>query len=134
MNPSPPNNLEQDLTQQLRLASAPYRRALAILADGAGPAPGAPDWNAALTRLQPVMRQIQELEGTLSPLRESWIQSGRRGGQELKGLLAEHRQLLESLLSRIDALETRLRARRGELQPQVDQFLRHRQMQKAYRA
>lgn len=113
----------------------PYRRSLATL-EAALPsaAPAESELADALARIQPAMRQVQELEAALAPLRQAWLGLAQRPGPELKQALQVHEQLLTGLIGKIDDVERKLQQARRQLVPAVDACIRHQQMQRAYRA
>lgn len=133
MKHSQNDQIEQQLTHQLRQAEAPYRRALAVI-QASVPETGSDveDVSKCLTRLEPLMRQVQSLEAVLAPLRQQWLALARQPGAELRQVLQQHEQLLGRLIGRINVLETQLQSQRREVIPSVDSYVRHQQMQRAY--
>lgn len=121
-------NLEQQLTQELRHAESHYRRALQLLRSRAR----SNDWHETLELMQPALRELQEIELTLAPVRKDWNASGQRGGSELQALILSQRATLGELLQHIAELEERVKQRRNELAPQLDHTLAHQKMQRAY--
>lgn len=124
--------LEQQLLSELQRAETFYRRALAHLQGNSLESGTVEEIAACLSRMEPVMLQIQTQEGTLSPLRKEWGESGRRPGPELKRMLAIHEELLQSLIKRIDAMESQMQQHRRQAIPGLDRVVRHHQMQRAY--
>lgn len=129
---SSPSELEQELIAQLRRAEPSYRRAAAMLASEFHPESGMEDVSTCVQRLQPLMQRVQEHEDLLAPLRQQWLTLRCTPGGELRRLLGEHEQLLQGLISRIHSLESHAARLRRTLLPEVDSYVRHHQMQKAY--
>lgn len=133
MNHSATDSLELKLISELRRIEGAYRRALAMIRTSLPERdPSAEQISAFLCQFQPVMRQLQEMENSLAPLRKQWLAQSRRPGAELIGTLRVHEQLLGELLSRIDGFERELQRARKALLPAVDNCVRHQQMQRAY--
>lgn len=133
MKHSPNDQIEQRLTHQLRQAEAHYRRALAVIQASVPESdPHLEDVSKCLTRLEPLMRQVQSQDAVLAPLRRQWLALARQPGTELRQVLQLQEQLLGRLIGRIDALQTQLQTQRRELIPSVDSYVRHQQMQRAY--
>lgn len=125
-----PPRLEDELTRALSQAETPYRRALALLEEADGSDVHAV--NRCLDQVQPLLRQIRDLDDRLTLLRRDWLSVPRRPGPVLAGLLRTHEQLLSTLLGRLGQLEQLLQGQRRQLAPVVDDHMRRQQMQRAY--
>ncbi len=125
--------LETALLGLLQRAEGPYRRALAMiemcLPD---PDPAADEISDCLSRLEPLMRQAQEIEVELAPRRQEWIERGYKPDSSTRQVFADHQKLLGSLLEKIHRLEQRMLSLRQKAKPEVDTWIRHQQMQRAY--
>lgn len=127
------NPLEFQLINELQHAETLYQRALKGLQAGVPqPAPAAEDITRCLDRMQPLLSRIQAQESSLAPLREAWMRQACAAGPELKRLLKQHEQVLQSLIEKIDSLEQQLQHHRREAIPGLDRVVKHHQMQRAY--
>jgi len=127
------NKLEAELTSLLQRAEGPYRRALALIDSSVPhPQPSAEEISACLLKLEPLMRQTEEIERELAPRRQRWIESGLQAGLPLKEIFQQHQHLLGSLIGKINAMEQRMEQLRQRARPEVDAAVRHQQMQRAY--
>jgi len=128
-------SLEAELLRQFQRAEGPYRRALSLL-ESAVPheSPSAEEITACLSRLEPIMRQTEEIEKDLGPCRQQWLQRGYQAGPALKTLFQQHEQILGTLIRRINLLEERMQQFKREVRPEVDSIVRHQQMQRAYQS
>jgi len=125
--------LEQQLISELQRAEALYRRMLTGLNTSLPKGDcGADEITAGLTRVQPLMLQIQTMESTLAPLRKEWTRQSQPAGPILKQILHQHEEILKTLIHRIDVLEQQLQQHRQAALPEMDRFVRHQQMQRAY--
>lgn len=133
MKHSQKNPLEQQLVRELQRAEALYRRMLASLNVNLSKADCGPDEiTAGLARVQPLMLQIQTMESILVPLRNEWTRQSQQAGPILKQILHQHEEILKTLINRIDVLEQQLQQHRQKALPEMDRFVRHQQMQRAY--
>ncbi len=127
------NKLEAELIHLLQRAEGPYRRALALIETSLPQSqPTADDISACLVRLEPLMKQTEEVERELAPCRQQWTDAGYRATPELKSVFQQHGQLLSTLIEKVNALEQRMQELRRQARPQVDAVVRHHQMQRAY--
>ncbi|SFI37093.1 hypothetical protein [Planctomicrobium piriforme] len=127
------SDIEAQLLMQLRRAEGPYRRALALIEKSVSPTnPTLDEISACLPRLEPLMRQTQEIESELGPCRQRWLQLGVKADNSLKAILDQHQKLLGGLIQQINSLEQQMQSLKTAVKPSVDSFVRHQQMQRAY--
>lgn len=94
--------------------------------------PTAEEISTCLARLDPLMKQAQEIETELAPCRERWLAMGYQADSNVKPIFQRHEQLLTELIQKINSMEHQMQQHRQATAPQVDTLVRHQQMQKAY--
>ncbi|WP_437191308.1 hypothetical protein [Planctomicrobium sp. SH527] len=127
------SNLQTELLSLLERAEGPYRRALTMIQNALPQAnPTAEEISLCLSRLDPLMKQAQEIEIELAPCRERWLAMGFQADSHVKVIFQRHEQLLTELVHKINSMEHQMQQHRQATLPQVDALVRHQQMQKAY--
>ncbi|WP_437187426.1 hypothetical protein SH668x_000820 [Planctomicrobium sp. SH668] len=129
----PVNQLEQQLCVELKKAESLYRRALGLIQSAVPTGEGQFDQiSSCLVQLQPFMKQIEESESVLGPLKQHWMSFKVKAGAELKFALQVHQGLLGDLITLINKMEASTQQQRLAAIPQLDSAMRRQQMQRAY--
>jgi hypothetical protein len=117
--------LEQRLIAGYRRQSSIYERALRVLEQQSAEPSWAQDLNA-------VLEEVTLLEAEYADAKAAWQQTGRSPGQEMRNVLEQLGQQIQSLRTSIDNQVTELMARKQRLVPEMDEFIRRRWMLNAY--
>ncbi len=87
---------------------------------------------AAINHLELMLEKVRRVQGVVAAAREKQQKSGVPLSAALQQTLADERRRLETLLSRIEKVFSKLEQARTSLIPQLDQESRRRSMQTAY--
>ena len=83
-------------------------------------------------KLSDLLAQVAMIEATLAEDKSVWREADRQGGPRLRQTHEDLSRRIRTLAERVDEAMNELMARRDRLLPELDVFIRQRQMMRAY--
>ena len=122
-------DLESRLQAGFEKQSALYGEALDLLDRSSNDAFDNSHWAYKLSDL---LAQVAMVEATLSDDKRVWQEADRQGGPWLRQTHEDLSRRIRTLAERVDGAMAELTIRRNRLLPELDGFIRQRQMMRAY--
>jgi hypothetical protein len=126
------SGLEEKLCAAYRQQADCYRRAVAVVAQVPAALAQA-DQGVLMKRLAAILDDIAAIDSGMRASKQAWQAAGRSPGPELQAAVGEVGGLIQELLRHVGSAEQQALAVTKRLAPELDQLIRSRQMQTAYR-
>jgi hypothetical protein len=127
-----PANAESLLSEAYREEAELYRQALTAGSEVLAALQRGDNMENRLQQLLSFLDQVGAIEARVTLVKAQWQEAACKPGPQLKEIMTQVGQLVERLQACIQQAESLARARKSQLEPELDALIRGSQMQRAY--